>query len=627
MVTINRKLGNGFVFNVADSSKDQEHYFSGAKKAVRAAIVGATAQADSQNFTLLGSGSGFRDIAVSSSGKLFVVGQALSASTNRRWMVISSSDGGSNWAYVDLTGGLNRNNTAESIAISANGKIFVCGAISSSQGASSGSTDFLIRSSSDAGATWGNCFTMHTGSNPRYTGVDAATVIATHPTDQNIVYCAGASQSSSLTPIWKVVKSADAGVSWALVDSYEDSLAPVSSSVPICLVVSSSGLVIAGGGATLQTNSYYGYNNWGGNAGNWTIRTSSDAGATWGTVDYDKGPASYSQCNGLWIMGNGKIFATGIINGCLVVKSSSLAGATGSWYTVFSSSVLDGGFAVGYDICSDNNNNIIVIGSSLSSSLSSSIILLQSRNLGVSGSWSVLDKFSIGGNQYGVLGGAAISISGSQFYYTTSSGSNYQASTTANLSGVVGRVKSLIEVAGLTSFCITGSQEVYLLQQLRDSSNSVLNTGSFIQTYFGLNADTAQKKLNPYLTFKVSSSITTFNDSDFLVEFRDENSSAWSAFKNVKTFGSFYSGSDGYFEYRSLLISESAIQEPVVKFLTGSLLFKITTLLSSTIYSFADFKLEFDQTIPDGGVEKYKTLENQNIKFSNTNFCVMKKVE
>ncbi len=641
MVTINRRLGNGFIFNAVDSSKDQEHYFYGAKKVVRASVVGSTAKADSSNVFIFGSGSGFRDIAVSSSGKIFVIGQQIVAGANKAWMVLSSSDSGATWIIVDLTGGAAgvTTNSAESIAISpAGGKIFVAGALSSSVlgGTLSGTCDFAIRSSSDGGNTWHPCFRMHTGSDPRYTGVDFATAVATHPTDASLVYAVGVSVSASTpqTPVWKTVKSDDGGNVWSLVDDYSDPLAAASSSAPMCAVVSSSGLILVGGGSiTTNQNSGLGrsFVQFGslGNSSKWVVRTSSDAGTTWGTVDYDSsGPGTTSAgCYGIHIAQNGTIFAVGMINALFTIKSSSMGGATGSWRTVFSSSILSGN-AAAHDISSDLNNNLIAIGYALSSSATASIVMVQSRQGGTSGSWGFLDLVNFNHNTIADATGkagpsiAAISVSGNQFYYAASSGSHNVASTVAGLSGTIGRIRSLIDVAGLISFSITGSEEVFLAQELRDSSNSVLGTGSFIQEYFGLNADTAQKKMNPYLTFKVSSSLSRFNSSDFTVEFRDENSSAWSAFKNLRLFGSFHSSSDGYMEYRSLLISGSRIQEPVVKFLTGSLLFKITTLLSSTIYTFKDFDLQFDQSIPDRGVEKYKTLENQNLIFRNVGYDV-----
>ncbi len=49
MVFINSKLGNGFVINSVDSSRDQEHYFGGAKKYIRLALRGLSASLDLNN--------------------------------------------------------------------------------------------------------------------------------------------------------------------------------------------------------------------------------------------------------------------------------------------------------------------------------------------------------------------------------------------------------------------------------------------------------------------------------------------------------------------------------------------------------------------------------------------------
>ena len=46
MPFINDKLGNGFRIKEADSSKDQEHYFSGAKKHIRFSIRGLSGSSD-----------------------------------------------------------------------------------------------------------------------------------------------------------------------------------------------------------------------------------------------------------------------------------------------------------------------------------------------------------------------------------------------------------------------------------------------------------------------------------------------------------------------------------------------------------------------------------------------------
>ena len=81
MVFINDKLGNGFVINVADSSKNQEHYFSGAKKhlemhaksltgSVSGTHAGATGNGlvhwDASNFALTITGSLTASIASAS---------------------------------------------------------------------------------------------------------------------------------------------------------------------------------------------------------------------------------------------------------------------------------------------------------------------------------------------------------------------------------------------------------------------------------------------------------------------------------------------------------------------------------------------------------------------------------
>ena len=109
---------------------------------------------------------------------------------------------------------------------------------------------------------------------------------------------------------------------------------------------------------------------------------------------------------------------------------------------------------------------------------------------------------------------------------------------------------------------MAGTTGVELSQSLFDKNNVYFNTGSIVGKNFDLNSlfnvgsGTINTKHEPYMTFMVSASNEVFTPASFTVEFKDDNSAAWSSYKGMNDFGLYVESSEtGWRQYRSNLVS------------------------------------------------------------------------
>lgn len=156
-----------------------------------------------------GEGSRATAIASDSNGNLYVVGEGVSAS-QYYWVARKSSDGGDNWETVDqfqLSSG--RYSLAASVATDANGSIYAAGV---GENGSSIST-WLVRRSDDSGATW------TTSDSYLYTAGYLSGAKEISVSGSGGIYVAGEGSDATSTH-WIVRKSSDSGASWELIDDY-----------------------------------------------------------------------------------------------------------------------------------------------------------------------------------------------------------------------------------------------------------------------------------------------------------------------------------------------------------------------------------------------------------------------
>ncbi len=173
--------------------------------------------------------------------------------------------------------------------------------------------------------------------------------------------------------------------------------------------------------------------------------------------------------------------------------------------------------------------------------------------------------------------------------------------------------------AGLEGGVIELSQSVY------DQNNVKLDT-DFIGSVITTPLSSVTIKRNPRLIFRASGSNTTFNSSEFTVQFKDGNSAAWSSYRTINGLGLFFSESNKWMRFESNCILNGEIRNPEINFANTNVLWRISSSAGKT-YAFKDFSLEFDQPLSDQGVLQYQKIDNQFGDFKYENYSIMPKTE
>lgn len=198
--------------------------------------------------------------------RLFVQGVGFDAADIRRWLIRISSDGGSTWSTLnDYTYNASYptfpafNQTAP--MIDNDGHWLVLG-----QGDDATSTHWLTRKSTDEGATWSVIFDYQYAagfpSSPRSQTKD----------EQGFLYQAGLGADTSNITHWLVLRSADNGATWHLLDDFQ--LDSTKAAGAKGLLALPGNILIATGSATDSSN-----------VSRWITRRSTDGGGSWQIVD------------------------------------------------------------------------------------------------------------------------------------------------------------------------------------------------------------------------------------------------------------------------------------------------------------------------------------------------------
>ncbi len=239
-----------------------------------------------------------------------------------RWLVLQSADGGS-WQLIDDDAGIARGcsmNPGDEQLISgdAGGRWIVrrraagvwstsddflydqkarSWAISSAAGASyavgngddSNGRHWLVRRSSDGGATWST--------------VDVYQLVAGEIAEARAVFAAAggvyvSGMASDGVALHWIVRGSRDGMTWSTLDNYQ--LDPAGAAIADAVIADGDGRLYAAGGVFEGPSTY------------WIIRTSADGGLTWNTSDtYRLVPDHNAGVSGLAVDAWGQVFAVG----------------------------------------------------------------------------------------------------------------------------------------------------------------------------------------------------------------------------------------------------------------------------------------------------------------------------
>ncbi len=402
-------------------------------------------------------------IIADSIGTLYTVGFAEDSGGKSFWVVRKSSDLGATWGTVDSFQYIaTRNALAQGVAVNNSGHIFVTG-----YGLETSWNHVITRRSTDGGATWAiidDYLYSASGHNYSY----AVTL-----NNLGDIFTAGYGKGPSSALGWTIRKSSDNGATWSNVDYYgyvagSQAIAKSIAYDPINKVLFSSGS--ASSGDTLNLN-------------HWIVRKSIDNGVTWITIDdfqlaSGNGPASPNKITFI----NGTLYALGMAYNSSgyprwIVRSSVNNGVT--WNTIDDWSLSGGlGNISAADIIVDSANNIYVAGSAADGSLVSHAIVRKSTNGG--SSWSVITNYQLAVGKSSTNTGMSIDSNGS--LYTVGQGVDSANSRfwLVRKSTDGGSTWSIVDSfqwsvgkeAYASSIHITSSNEIYVAGQAKDNSSS-----------------------------------------------------------------------------------------------------------------------------------------------------------
>lgn len=338
---------------------------------------------------IAGQDSGNAGLVVAPNGTLFAAGWGFDP-TLSHGLVMASADGGLTWSgpLDDFTNGGAFYASYNGVGCDAAGSIYAAGYYSGD-----GPNHWLLRRSTDGGATWATVDDYFDGG-----WETAANAVAADAAGN--VYVAGYSTAGSIaTPHWLIRKGVG-GTNFTTVDSI-----PCAWSVGAAAIrVHPTAGVFAAGVGPISTNKT-GQVTYG-----WVVRRSTDAGATWSTMDkFTLASGQRAAAFGLGADAHGNLYAVGSAdttsgNGNKVtyyahwvVRKSSDGG--NSWSTVDNTLSSTGlGFqtaALGF--AADSNGNLFVVGQNVND-------WTVRENPGGNGIWQTVDDFKY------ALGSSAVAV-------------------------------------------------------------------------------------------------------------------------------------------------------------------------------------------------------------------------
>lgn len=318
-------------------------------------------------------------ITSSSDGTLFVTGVGYDNANHSHWITRKSTDVGNSWTTVDdfvLTTG--QSSSGNSIKVdNAQNIIYTVG---SSYDSLDGASHWIVRKSSDNGATWvtSDNFSAYSGY-PSF----ASDIIIDNSSN---VYVQGRVYDNSWKSIWITRKSSNFGSSWTTIDNYIFSVGYDSYSSGIA-IASNGDLYAVGGGYDASGKSSS------------LIRKSTDSGLSWSTIDiYQYSAGKNSACTAVTTNNSGEIFvasdgvdASGWTH--WIVRKSSDNGST--WGVIDDYKYSSSSHNYPYSLVADNTGFVLTTGVTPGNSPISTWRTRKTTNSGAS--WSNVDFYSYSG--------------------------------------------------------------------------------------------------------------------------------------------------------------------------------------------------------------------------------------
>jgi hypothetical protein len=281
----------------------------------------------------------FRAFGSAPSGGLFTAGEVWDpVSGTKNWVVRRSTDQGATWRTVDMfdEGTVSKPSCGD-IKVTASGEIYAAGV------AGSNSPTWVVRKSADNGATWATVDSFLPD------GVCQARAIGIHSSGS--VFACGTVGGSFFASVgvWTIRRTQDGGVTWSTVDSLESEDA----SDAYAIAVDGSGAIYVSG-AGRQFGVEY-----------WMVRRSVDGGATWATVDKFNLPDNAGVIGTAIAFTSSTIYVCGVggaTNRWLVRKGTPAASGSITWITSDDFQMVPGQNARPNGIVCDRAGNVYVSG-------------------------------------------------------------------------------------------------------------------------------------------------------------------------------------------------------------------------------------------------------------------------
>lgn len=641
MVFVNRQLGNGFLIRNADSTKDQEHYFGGARKHIKVVTKGVAYR----RTVVLTTGSGINDVVVDTSGNLFAAGYKNVAGQGNNWVIYKSPDNGRTWFEVDHYNGAG-NNDDRAWAIAVDRRTNWLYAVGQHHVGAPENINWCVRKSIDGGNSWS------TSDNFNWSGSTDVAVAAVTEYERDtygvtfshvhvVGFCTSGSGDNRRVHFKRT--TSDSGSSWDTANFITGTIYSEFTDIAMDYYNAAGGEDPYHVGFRTSSIAETGANN----ETQWFGRHNS-AGSTYlFDGDTSAGNNKADRANGIRICSSGNMWVAGgiTVSGTTNLRWTvmhRIGGAGNAWliadnftgsrpnsngeaigviidgeqHIPFTSSLPDGRFGRENQMRQTASFGIFVVGYTSGSQTNNEANWTVRKSPDHGTTWFTVDE-------YCPLGGVNLPRRG-----TAKDGVIYVAGQLQS-QGVVVKYEDV----GLDTFVLSGSNSVVKLElhsKFFDSSNNPISlTGGFVEEAFGLSTPahsqppsgsnliplvkpftgSLETRSDVMVSFMVSASNVAFNQSQISVEFRDQVSPSWANYKRLKEFGVFEEEDNGWWKFSSYLFSGSS--RPPLRFAmnTDNLHFRLSA--SGGNYIFKDFKIEYMQVLTDAGVKRYKEIDNQ----------------
>ncbi len=609
-------LGNGFVFNVINSSKDQEHYFGSATKSMNVSCLGSLTGSTDIVFT---SGSvtsslndAYRWVLLDikshplSGNKIYATGMAFTGASpsnpvksldQSQWVTIMSTDSGNTWAIIDQTGSdAGGSNGRKSVGYSimfhpSNGNVIVAGVVNARGGTNIGTGQMVIRSSSNDSA-WTNLYTTSSAlaandyfPNRYDIGASPRGKLLTHPVSSSIFYYVF-SHPEDAGGI-RVLTSSLAGNSGTWFIGGVAATGTLVRPYVTDAIFSGTKLIICGG--DWQSSANLSRTSW--------IMTGSAFGTGSFLTVYSSGTAfSNSDFRCLTLDGEGKIWVVGQQSpGGLAILTSS-NGDINTWTFSRAVASLSGNWLCS-SIIKDNNNNLWIAANAVSSSL------LMYKPSEAYDTWTHAWK-----RDY---------TSRTSTYRMTQDvkyNNIYLLTTSASLANVEKFSPLCVIHQGSSSFYPTQPMEIVMGLRIKDSVRAVeFSDPTQLKSFFGLTSREVLSLSPTAFSFSFSGSFVSASNS---IAVRSMTGSYF----EIKSFGKVSASSDKSSSFNTGYLPSAPTQ-------VGLFRVRLTQSTNLPYGSFSNFNFSCAQPMTSEGVQFFKDVENQKLSFTNLKVGFIKKID